>query len=386
MTKDELKKLSQQTFFDNNEGLISPDGHRKYNEAVIDTMAMDEDVQKLANPDTPKHAQPTVVDEVLRNARASWCRSNNHVVYISPNIDVPAQLPIGEVVTTYSMDRGYIEMDRKTYGPALKMVDAECYFMVFQAGDYLLVQKKYKNIQTDKKITVTEAQAKAGYRINFDDGVTSSTKFAGGGKDLRTITRLYYETNGVYQNVNYSLPAGAVFKYSSESIQFPNAIAGGADVGMGVYEIKARGPIFSRQGCIVTIRSIVRRELILRPTFSVAKNVPVVMGLFIEPKTGYDGRDYELWYKKSKTWHYKNNNKRYVHRIVGYIKVNDRTPEQMLYTGLRPHDVPIPQFIDFQIRMKNAEKTVVAQYRATCESHLDDLGNPVEYGVVFRRR
>lgn len=384
MTKEELKRLSQQTFFDNNEGLISPDGHRKYNEAVIDTMAMDTDVQQLTDPDTPKHAQPTVVDEVLQSTYASWTRSKNHLAHI-PLWNDNAKLPIGEVVTTYSMDKGYIKMDRKTYGPALKMVDTECYFMVFQAGDYWLGQKKYQNIQTGRHITVTEAQAMAGYRIDFEDGITSSTKLDGSGKDLRTIARLYYKTNGIYQNVNYTIPSGTTFKYSDNTAK-PDAIAGGESVGMAVYKVKACGPLTTRQGRIISIRSIVRHELILRQTFATKTNVPVIMDLFIEPNAGYNGRDYELWYKKSKTWHFKPNNMRKTHRIVGYIKVNDRTTEQLMLTGLRPHRVTMPQFIDFQIRMKNAEKTVVAQYRATYETFQDDLGNPIEYGVVFRRR
>lgn len=386
MTKDELKKLSQQTFFDNNEGLISPDGHRKYNEAVIAAMAMDEDVQKLANPGTPKHSQPTVVDEVLRGFNASWYRSNNHVVHIPLWVRTDAKFPIGEVISHYSMDKGKIVKKSQSFGPAVQNVNTECYFMVFNAGDYRLVQKKYQNARMQKMITVSEAQAATGYRINFDDGVTSDTKLQGSKKDLRTMTRLYFVTNDIYQNVNYAIPAGATFKYSTDKAKFPDAIAGGESVGMAVYAVKARGPLTTRQGRIVSIRSIVRPELILRPTFCIKTNVPVDMGLFLQPETGYNGEDYEVWYKKSKTWHYKYNNKRYVHRIVGYIKANNRSTEQMMFKNMQPSAGTASQFIDFQIRMKNAEKTVVAQYRATYESHLDKSGNPIEYGVVFRRR
>lgn len=385
MTKDDLKKLSQQTFFDNNEGLISPDGHRKYNEAVIDNMATVADLQQLANPNTPKHAQPTVVDEVLGCGWASWCRSHNHVAHI-PQWGNPAKFPIGEALTHYSIEKGQIVNKRTTFGPAVKTVNNECYFMVFQAGDYQLVQKKYQNQMMMASIYVSEAQAANGFRINFDDGVTSSTKLNGSYNDLRTYARLYYESDDFYQDEIYTLSRGVTFKYSSDLTK-SYAIAGGDVVGMAVHIVKARGPLITRQGRIVSIRSVVRPELKLRPTFCIKKDVPVEIGIFIEPLTGYNGQDYEVWYKKSKSWYYIYENMRRVHRIVGYIKVNLRTVEQMMVKGLKSSLTPEPpQYIDFQIRMKNAEKTVVAQYRATKEEHLDMNGNPVEYGVVFRRR
>lgn len=385
MTKDDLKKLSQQTFFDNNEGLISPDGHRKYNEAIIDNMATGDDLQPLANPNTPKHAQPTAVDEVLGCEWASWCRSHNHVAHI-PLWGVDARFPIGEVLTHYSTEKGQTVNKRTTFGPAVKTVNNECYFMVFQAGDYQLLQKKYQNQMMMTSISVSEAQAANGFRINFDDGVTSSTKLNGSFNDLRTYARLYLTSRANYQDMNYILYRGVTFKYSSDLTK-PYAIAGGDFVGMALHAIKARGPLITRQGRIVSIRSVVRPELKLRPTFCIKKDVPVEIGLFIEPLTGYNGQDYEVWYKKSKSWYYIYENMRRVHRIVGYIKVYNQTAEQMMATGLKSSLTPEPpQYIDFQIRMKNAEKTVVAQYRATKEVHLDMNGNPVEYGVVFRRR
>lgn len=384
MTKDDLKKLSQQTFFDNNEGLISPDGHRKYNEAVIDNMATVADLQQLANPNPPKHAQPTVVDEVLGCELASWCRSYNHVAHI-PLWGKPAKFPIGEALTHYSTDNGQIVMKRQTFGPAVKTVNNECYFMVFQAGDYQLVQKKYQNTMVRTDFVVSEAQAANGFRINFDDGVTSSTKLNGSYNDLRTYARLYYHSRDYYQSEYYTLNPGITFKYSGEAK--PDAIIGGDFVGMSLYSVKVHEPLITRQGRIVSIRSVVRPELKLRSTFCIKKDVPVEIGLFIEPLTGYNGQDYEVWYKKSKSWYYIYENMRRVHRIVGYIKVNNLTVEKMMETGLKSSLTPEPpQYIDFQIRMKNAEKTVVAQYRATKEVHLDMNGNPVEYGVVFRKR
>lgn len=382
--------MSQQTFFDNNEGLISPDGHRKYNEAVIDTMAMDEDVQLLADPSTPKHAQPTVVDEVLTNKFGSWDRSNNHVAHIPiwGNLDV-VKFPIGEVATNYFTTKNGTEMFRRTFGPAVKFFNGEYYFSVFQAGAYVLVQKKivsgppyHKSVH--QEINVTEEQAANGYKIIFDDGVTSSTVLNGSGKNLRTYTRLYYETGNVYQNVNYTVPIGVTFKYHSDPAK-PNAIAGGKDVLMAVYAVKAHAPLLTRQGRNITIRSMIRPELKLRPTFMAKMNTSINMELFIEPNRKNDGSGYEVWHKKSKTWHYRFNGKRKTHRIVGYIKTKHRTAEEIMKKGLRPTELQ-PQFIDFQIRMKNAEKTVVAQYRATYEKHLDNLGNPIEYGIVFRKR
>lgn len=375
--------MSQQTFFDNNEGLISPDGHRKYNEVIIDNMAMGDDLQQLANPNTPKHAQPTVVDEVLGCEWASWCRSHNHVAHI-PLWGVDARFPIGEALTHYSTEKGQIVNKRTTFGPAVKTANNECYFMVFQAGDYQLVQKKYQNQMTMTSMYVSEAQAANGFRINFDDGVTSSTKLNGSFNDLRTYARLYFLSSDVYQNGCYTVNRGITFKYSADTIK-PSEIAGGENVGMAVYAVKARGPLITRQGRNVTIRSVVRPELNFHPTFVVPMNTSINMGLFIESKTGYNGSDYEVWHKKSKTWAYRFNSTRQTRHIVGYIRTKNLTAEKILHTGLMPSKL-LPQFIDFQIRMKNAEKTVVAQYRATRISYVNNSGDHVEYGVVFRRR
>lgn len=47
MNKDELKKLSNDTFFDNDQGLINPGAHRVFNNAVIDYIQSESD--KKAN-------------------------------------------------------------------------------------------------------------------------------------------------------------------------------------------------------------------------------------------------------------------------------------------------------------------------------------------------
>ena len=39
MTREELKQLSDETFFDNNNGEIQPSGHRNFNNQMIDSLA-----------------------------------------------------------------------------------------------------------------------------------------------------------------------------------------------------------------------------------------------------------------------------------------------------------------------------------------------------------
>lgn len=376
--------MSQQTFFDNNEGLISPDGHRKYNEAVIDTMAMDEDVQQLINPEMPMHAHPTVVDEVMKNQNTSWNRSQNHIAHVPlwGNVSF-VRFPIGEKISHYSYDNGKVQEARRTFGPAIQVSATECYFMVFEAGRYLLMQKQYQNLMTNEIFDVTQEQAASGYRINFDDGVTSSTTLIGSGKSLRTFARLYFVTHDLYQNVNYSVPSGTTFKYSTDLTQ-PNPIAGGEDVGVAVYAVKPHGLLLTRQGINVSTWSVVRSLLHLRPTFAINTNVGIGIKLFIYPDVNNNGGEYEVWHKKSKTWYYSYNKKRYTHRIVGYVKTGKRKIEDIMVKGLKSSEGK-PQYIDFQIRMKNAEKAVVAQYRATYQVNLDDSGKQQKY-ILFRRR
>ena len=106
---------------------------------------------------------------------------------------------------------------------------------------------------------------------------------------------------------------------------------------------------------------------------------------------GEMGKYYEVWFKKPKTWHHKDNPNanRITRRIVGYVRViPGQKMEQIAITPkwvLMPAPsekgfMQLPQFVDFQIRMKNNERTVVAQYRATKEY----LGNN-KNKFVFRR-
>ena len=383
MKKAELKKLSQDTFFDNNEGLISPDGHRKYNEAIIDAMAMDDDVRQLINPTTPKHAQPIVVDEVLRgrNGFASWCRSHNHVIYIPENFK--AIFPIGETMHHYWFDKGEIVKGTQAIGPAVRNDNGTYYFVVVQAGNYLLKVKPKIGLPTETSIVVSEAQAATGFRIDYDDlaqGINPDS-----GKNARTYARLYYTSYNIYKQNNYHVSVGGTFKYSTESAKFPDATAGGTDAGIALFAIKAHCPVMTRQGRILPAQSFVRPACKLRTTFAAKMNQPINMGLFLESTAGYDGRDYEVWLKKSKTWHHKIDTKRYTHRIVGYVKVQEITPEKLRFRGLNTND-GTPQFVDFQIRHKSPEKTVVAQYRATFVAQLDQTGQSIDYGMVFRRK
>ncbi|MDL2290387.1 hypothetical protein LJB95_03185 [Paludibacteraceae bacterium OttesenSCG-928-F17] len=47
LNKGQLKTLSDNTFFDNDEWKITPDTHREFNNKLIEAMAMDEDVQRI---------------------------------------------------------------------------------------------------------------------------------------------------------------------------------------------------------------------------------------------------------------------------------------------------------------------------------------------------
>lgn len=383
MKKTELKKLSQDTFFDNNEGLISPDGHRKYNEAIIDAMAMDDDVRQLTNPETPKHARPTVVDEVLRDNKglAAWSRSQNHVIYIPQTSK--ALFPIGETMHHYKMKNGVIVKSTQTFGPAVKTENDKHYFVVVEAGDYVLKVKKKSGKASEQTIIVSEEQAATGFRIDYDDLAQGFNP--GDGKEARTYARLYYTTNNIYKTVNYHIWGGGTFKYSTESAKFEDATAGGGDVGIAVFAIKTHGPVITRHRRIVPLQSIVRPACRLRTTFAATLNAHIDIKLFLEPNTGYDGWDYEIWYKKSKTWHHKVNKKRYTHRIVGYVKAVNLTPEKLRFRNLLP-STDTPQFVDFQVRANNAEKTVVAQYRATYVTQLELSGERRDYGIVFHKR
>lgn len=383
MKKTELKKLSQDTFFDNNEGLISPDGHRKYNEAIIDAMAMDDDVRQLKNPTIPKHAQPIVVDEVLRdsNGFASWCRSHNHVIYIPQSLK--ALFPVGETLHHYKMEKGVIVKTTQSFGPAVKTENDSFYFVVVEAGDYVLKVKTRLGTASEQTIRVTEEQAATGFRIDYNDLAQGSNP--GAGKNARTYARLYYTSNSLYKTLNYYILGGGTFKYSTETEKFSDATAGGTDTGIALFAIKAHCPVTTRHGRILPAQSFVRPACKLRTTFAAKMNQPINMGLFLEPNTGYDGWEYEIWLKKSKTWHHFINAKRYTHRFVGYVRVQDITPDELRFRGLNTND-GTPQFVDFQIRHKSPEKTVVAQYRATFVSQLDQTGQSVDYGLLFRKR
>lgn len=383
MKKAELKKLSQDTFFDNNQGLISPDGHRKYNEAIIDAMGMDDDVRQLKNPTIPKHAQPIVVDEVLRdsNGFASWCRSHNHVIYIPERYT--AIFPIGETMHHYRLEKGKIVKVTQKIGPAVKSDNGTHYFVVTQAGNYALKVKTIRGTTAEKSFSVTEAQAATGFRIDYDDLAQGVNP--GSGKDARTYARLYHTTNNIYKQSNYHISVGGTFKYSTETEKFSDATAGGADAGIALFAIKAHCPVTTRQGRILPSQSFVRPACKVRTTFAAKMNQPINMGLFLEPNISYDGWEYEIWMKKSKTWHHFINAKRYTHRFVGYVKVQETTPDELRFRSLNTND-GTPQFVDFQIRHKSPEKTVVAQYRATFVSQLDHSGQSIDYGMVFRKR
>lgn len=45
-TKKELEQLSEDTFFDNEEGLIEPEAHRNFNKELLDSMATEAFVQE----------------------------------------------------------------------------------------------------------------------------------------------------------------------------------------------------------------------------------------------------------------------------------------------------------------------------------------------------
>lgn len=46
MKKNDLKNLSATTFYDNDQGGIQPEGHRNFNNTLIDSMALNEDLEK----------------------------------------------------------------------------------------------------------------------------------------------------------------------------------------------------------------------------------------------------------------------------------------------------------------------------------------------------
>lgn len=377
MKKQDLIKLSQDTFFENNEGLISPDGHRKYNEAIIGAMGMDEDVQQLVKPKTPKHAQPLVVNEVVGRGKASWDRAHNHVVYLMESTD----FPIGEVVFNFYQHPAGFGMGARSYGPAVKVENDKYFFEVTEPGEYLLY-KKNGGRRGGSSYKITEAEAAAGYRIYFDDITVNP---AGRGKENRAYARLYYMTSGKYQKKSYLLLTGT-YKYTTDGGRFEFAEVGGPDVGIAVESIKAKAPVITRQGKFLPEPIVTRPELILRPTFSISANNLVTLDQFIEPGAEADMENhYAVWYKKSRSWWYYLLGQRKTHHMVGYTKASDLPITDLVLHSKLGHGGSVfgnvPRYIDFQIRMKNAEKTVVAKYRAT-----QIIQNDIERRFLFRKQ
>lgn len=378
MKKVDLIKLSQDTFFDNNEGLISPDGHRKYNEAIIRAMGMDNDVQQLINPHIPKHAKPLVIDEVIKDEfAASWDRCNNHVIFTL----VPTMFPIGEVVCKFVTTHQGIERFDSTFGPAVKFVDGKHYFEVVEPGRYNLLLKR-NGPRRMEVYDVSEAEAAAGYKIYFDS-ITITPD--GKGKDMRTYARLYFSKNA-YQKRSYFLNGGKAYKYTTDFLRYTIPVLCVVDKGIAIVPVKAQEPVITRHGKNVLTPTVSRPQLFLRSAFSVKPNNIICLDNFLDPEQRYDmDAYYQVWYKKSKTWWYKLLGKRKTHKLVGYTKMaNLPITELERLSHLGPGNAEfgfVPRFIDFQIRMKNAEKTVVAQYRATCI-----MNNNEEQKYLFRKK
>lgn len=395
MTKEELKKLSNDTFFDNNEGLISPDGHRRFNTAIIDTMAEETELRQLADPLIPHHARPLVIDEIIHDGLASWNRSPNHVAYAYSVV----RFPIGDITHHYSKDvDGKTHKETTVFGPAVRSDESGAYFVVTMPGRYVLFVKQLGNIGglVQQIFDITPEQAATEYRINYED-VTPGHLALRTGKHNRSFARLYYVTNSIYESVNYEIKAGTTFKYTRASNDIPGAIAGDKAVGVTVHALAVSGPMVTRQRDSLPFRTIIRPELNLRHTFAIESTDPIAIGLFLNRNLnkgrleGEMGKYYEVWFKKAKTWHHKDNPNadRITRRIVGYVRViPGQKMEQIAITPkwvLMPAPsekgfMQLPQFVDFQIRMKNNERTVVAQYRATKEY----LGNN-KNKFVFRR-
>ena len=393
MDKEQLKSLSKTTFFENNEGLISPDGHRKFNDAMIEAVAMDTDLAKqtqridiLANTPGASLACVTVVDEIVKSGYASWCRSNNHIIY-RPQHKGGIHMPIGEIRHYYEIMGGIIQRktaETKYFGPAVRVASDGAYFEVVEAGKYLLVQ--YKKIgYIESHYTVTQAQATTGYKIPFNDEMQGTASEGFGNKGNRTYARLYYTTQNKYHTIDYYLPFGKAHKYATD---YTNKTNDGIVLGIAMQTMATHHPVLSRQGYIIDDLATVRPMLTLRQAFRMPMDQPIDVRMFVEKFNFYNPAKFTLKFKKSKSWAYKYSNKKFTHHIVSYVKVSSRTVNQLRSLSSKltaSHPVGfVPYFIDFRIVQNNAERTVIADYRAT--RIVNDTPIKGQDGGLFVRR
>lgn len=393
MDKEQLKSLSKTTFFENNEGLISPDGHRKFNDAMIEAVAMDTDLAKqtqridaLANMPGASHTSTTVVDEVVKNGFASWCRSNGHVIY-RPDHMGAIYMPIGEIRYHYRIIGGMIERHHektKYFGPAVRVTGDGAYFEVVVAGQYQLILKR-KSGYVVTPIVVTEAQASAGYKIQFNDEMTGASSAGFSAKEGRTFARLYYTSQPDYQKTKYLFPACKAYKYTTD---YANQTSDGVVMGIAVKSIATHHPVLSRQGYLIDESATARQTLALRQAFRMPMDRPITVRTFVEQFNFLNPEGFTVKFKKSKTWATDRKGKRRTHHIVGYTKVNNRTVTQLrrLRSKLTTADPLgyLPYFIDFRIVQNNAERTVIAQYRGSEIVNRSGAGDQIP-GLFVRR-
>ncbi len=82
MTKNELKALSNNTFYDNNSGEITPQKHRAFNDAMIDTMVAPTDIPEGVVEESGSWTPSPSGNYVISSASGVWSRIGK-MVFIS---------------------------------------------------------------------------------------------------------------------------------------------------------------------------------------------------------------------------------------------------------------------------------------------------------------
>lgn len=380
--KNELQELSNDVFFDNNARLIYPQEHRAFNNAMIEAMAMQSDLDgtttrlaRLENPAIPKHGRPIVVDEVLnyREGFCSWDRPNNHIIARPKNYARDGIMPIGEVIYYYEANSQgkavRITVLDKLFGPTIQEENGAIVFVINEPGTYYFVVKNIDGFVSMENHIVTADQAQNGYKIQLPAEMKpTEVEPDRSSKQRRVFARLYtypYLESHVYNGIDYSIKRGLAYKVRINREELNDA---GAITGLNCIPLPSYGPFLDRSGKYIGIKTMQMPEIGLRPGFNVDMDAPIDSDVFLD-NTHYEAREIiTVLYKKRKSWQTNGEGeRRHTRNVVGYSETNGLNIFDIRNKGgrLSPADAEISPYIIFKVVIKNASKTVLAYYKAT---------------------